>query len=254
MEKMDKTIDLVSPTHGEKYKIKDILLKGIQRASIDWVDYKMVHMHTCGYGSKDYELHIESLEVSESCYSNSVVFRIIGIIPVHTTADGKLSIGYGCGCNSMDDNEESCQKWAEYKEKEMGNLFAWVPSENIDIVTVSMEDIIEEESCRKILLAIIKDMFTRDMLYKEDNTIKKLHNIARNGISIAIDQRRDHYEVDQYYEDIREYDDYVVIVSESIDDGNGSREVDCEQTLQGLIYMGNVSAENCRIRKIYKRK
>ncbi len=155
-------IDLISPTHGEKYKIKDVLMKGLDRASIDWVSFELKPVHTCEYGSTDYELAVECLECSESQWGESVTFRINGVIPVHTTKDGKISIEYGCGCDSGWCGGEETAPWDKYKEKELGSLFSWIPGDNIVMVETPMEKVIEDGECREILLSIIKDMISRD--------------------------------------------------------------------------------------------
>ena len=164
-----KEIRLISPTRGEKYTISDVLKKGIHRAELSCGKWKIHLLHTCFYGSKDYALEIEDFSCSESLWSNSVNFRIDGLIPVHATKDGKLSIGFGCGCDTSYGNHFPSEgvpqnpNWDEYQKKELGSVTAWLwpgdSSENIEIIPLS--EILEDEECCRILLYLVRDLFAR---------------------------------------------------------------------------------------------
>ncbi|MBD3282446.1 MAG: hypothetical protein GF387_02445 [Candidatus Portnoybacteria bacterium] len=134
-------------------------------------------MHECFYGSKDYVLNVQDFECSESLWNDSVNFRINGNIPLHTTADGKLELGFACGCDKSHGGMYPQQappdnpNWDDYKEEEVddcsaAHLVAWLDPgdscENIDII--QLKEILEDEKASRILVCIIKDMFTRNFL------------------------------------------------------------------------------------------
>lgn len=164
-----KTLDLVSPTRNENYTILDVLKKGWQRASLTCESFEIELLHTCFYGSKDFALRVQNLESSPSLWADSVNLRIDGMIPIHATKDGKLSVGFGCGCDtrhggqfpseSAPDNEN----WAEYQNEEVGQLTAWVApgdsSENVEVVSLS--EVLEDDECCRELLYIVKELMSR---------------------------------------------------------------------------------------------
>lgn len=164
-----KTLDLISPTRNENYTVLDVLKKGSQRAAITCENFEIELLHTCFYGSKDYALRVQDLESSQGLWSNSVNLRIDGMIPIHATKDGKLSIGFGCGCDTRHGGQfpseaaPDNESWADYQNEEVGQLVAWLApgdsSENTNVV--SLAEVLEDEECRQELLYIIKDLITR---------------------------------------------------------------------------------------------
>lgn len=172
-----KNLNLVSPTRNENYTVLDVLKKGLDRAALICEGFEIELLHTCFYGSKDFALRVQNLESSQSLWSDSVNLRIEGMIPIHATKDGKLSVGFGCGCDtrhggqfpseSAPDNEN----WAEYQEdEEVGQLTAWLApgdsSENVDVV--SLAEVLEDEECRRELLYIVKDLMARAAFTEEE--------------------------------------------------------------------------------------
>jgi len=163
------TLNLTSPTREEKYTVKDILQKGLDRAGITLDSFKLSLVHTCFYGSKDFFLHVENLRCTESLWSDSVNFKIEGWIPLHATADGKLYVGFGCGCDEKhggqfpSEAQPDDQNWNLYQlTKIEGELIAWLDKEDTDFVSISK--ILEDEECSKVLEYIIRDIFVRSTL------------------------------------------------------------------------------------------
>jgi hypothetical protein len=164
-----RNLDLVSPTRNENYTVLDVLKKGSQRAALTCENFEIELLHTCFYGSRDYAFRVQNLESSQSLWADSVNLRIDGMIPVHATADGKLSIGFGCGCDTRhggqfpSEADPDNENWADYQDEEVGQLTAWLApgdsSENVDVV--SLAEVLEDEECRCELLYIVKDLLSR---------------------------------------------------------------------------------------------
>lgn len=167
-----RNLDFISPipSRNQSYSILDVLRKGSQRAQLTCEGFEIELLHTCCYGSKDYALRVRNLEFSQSLWADSVNLRIEGMIPVHATKDGKLSVGFGCGrdmlhggqfpSESAPDNEN----WADYRNEEVGQLTAWLApgdSSSEDVAVVSLADVLEDGDCRRELLYIVKDLMAR---------------------------------------------------------------------------------------------
>jgi hypothetical protein len=162
---------LVSPTTSKNYTLEEILRKAFVRSAIKADSLKIVAVHKCFYGSKDFYIDVENLHVSGSLWCDSVSFRIDGIIPMHTTKDGKLQYGFRCGCwgeygGQFPDNSEFSP---EYKKHEIGKIICYMDNtddaEIIPLQSIDMDRRENEYLCR-IIRDIVQAYIARDVMKK----------------------------------------------------------------------------------------
>lgn len=94
-------INIKSPTRWENYKLSQVLSKWFERSklSCDSLEYK--NLHRCFYWSIDWIVDVKNLKCSSSIWTDSVKFSITWKIPVHFTENGRMSIWFACGCDSL---------------------------------------------------------------------------------------------------------------------------------------------------------
>ena len=159
--------EIVSPTRAKRYTLAEILQKGIERRGVDWVAVDTTKVHTCFYGSKDITVHCDTVMSEKSQWNDSVDFVINGIVPLHQTKDGKLSVGFGCGCDKEhggqfpSDAPPNNKDWADYKNQELGEILIWTEEKQ---ETVLVKDILHDEKSCKILAKILRQIFAEEFL------------------------------------------------------------------------------------------
>jgi len=160
-------LNVISPTRGGKYMLANVLAKGLDRRGIDWISVHAKLQHQCFYESKDIVVHCNFIESMESQWNNSVNFRIVGLIPIHQTKDGKISIGFGCGCDrdhygqSPSSAPPSNNNWDEYKNQELGKILVWT---DILQTTVRIEEMLHDKESCNILVRILQQIFAEEFL------------------------------------------------------------------------------------------
>lgn len=96
MKKETKFKMLVSPTRGENYTVQDALSKYFHRAYFDG-EIEIIQVFDTMYGDKDYIVRISNLSPSDPIWNESINVIIDGDLLLHSSAGGKLSLGWGCG-------------------------------------------------------------------------------------------------------------------------------------------------------------
>ena len=160
---------LVSPERNENYTLEDALRKSFIRSSIEADKFEIQLKHTCFYGSKDFYVSVENLHVSRSEYCESISFRIDGIIPIHSTKDGRLVYGFGCGCwGDYGGHFPDRSKFSpEYLECQLGDITC---SLNTEEEVINLSEIgkynNEHKNVIRMLLDIVQTYIARDVMSK----------------------------------------------------------------------------------------
>jgi hypothetical protein len=160
--------NIESPTRGQYYTLVEVLSKGLQRAALTCKTLKVRLAHKCFYGSRDYVVSVEELGPSKSLWTDSVNFSITADIPVHATKDGKLSIGFGCGCDKRhggffpSEGPPDNPKWEEYKNSPLdGEIYMWTDEGSQQMSIEYLIDIYPEGEECKLLLRLVKEVIAR---------------------------------------------------------------------------------------------
>ena len=126
-------ISLKSPRTGRGYPVISALDKFLERAGMSCEGWELRKLHTCFYGSSDWALEVDGWRTSRSQWGNSVNVKIDGVIPLHTTNDGRISVPFGCGCDGSHHGQFPQQappnnpNWGKYQEMEFGVVSFWLP-------------------------------------------------------------------------------------------------------------------------------
>ena len=88
-------LDLVSPTRGVRYTVRDALLKGKVRAGLYCNDLKLVRYERTNYRDFDFTIEVTNLRPSGSYWSTSIGFSIPTLlVKGHVTGGGDVHLGY----------------------------------------------------------------------------------------------------------------------------------------------------------------
>jgi hypothetical protein len=163
--------ELISPTHKTPYVLDYILSKGLIRSGLTGT-IRIELKHTCFYGSKDFYVYVENLSCSESHWTDSVNFRIDGIIPMHATEAGKLSYGFGCGCDTSHGDQFPSEAppdnpgWDDYKkyDGEGSVVKCWIDSAHIEI---DISQIPSGDPALGIITVLIETLLARQCFSEE---------------------------------------------------------------------------------------
>lgn len=153
-------INITSPTRGEKYTLEEVLRKGYERSSLFLEAWEFKKLHTCFYGSIDGILTVERFQPSPSRWTDSVSFQVNGNIPVHFTEGGKMSIGFGCGCDTKyhgqfpGQDDPNNPQWEEYKK--ISNIFGIGINTDTQATIVTGIEALRDEPSMKILAEILQ--------------------------------------------------------------------------------------------------
>lgn len=157
-------LDLVSPTRGVRYTVRDALLKGKVRAGL-WCDaLKLVRYERTSYSDFDFTIEVANMRTSTSYWSTSINFRIPSLIAKgHVTGNGDIHLGY---FGSWDDDISASALSAEmgmefdtpYKADE-GIVF-FVDGEDEQVVAQS--DLTKDDS--ELLLELVKELLYRELV------------------------------------------------------------------------------------------
>ena len=159
--------EIISPTRGEKYTIAEILRKGIERRGVDWVAVDTNRVHTCFYGSKDITVHCDTVMSEKPLWTDSVDFIINGIVPLHQTKDGKMSVGFGCGCDKEhggqfpSDAPPSNKNWADYQKVDLGEILVYTENQQ---QVIAVETLVADGAACKVLSQILLQIFAEEFV------------------------------------------------------------------------------------------
>lgn len=161
---------LVSPTRGVPYTVEDLVTKAVIRAATDW--YLTITKHewegecveydgVARYGDYDADLEI-SIKVGAPHWSESLIGRISGIIPIHVSYRGEISWGHGAHHYDV----PFPHKWqTEEQDKYMirfdGDLYVDGDQETEEIVLNAKE---VPDEIRRSLLEMVQDFWFRSFL------------------------------------------------------------------------------------------
>lgn len=88
-------LDLVSPTRGVHYTVRDALLKGKVRAGLYCNVLKLVRYERTSYSDFDFTIEVTNLRPSGSYWSTSISFLIPTLlVKGHVTGGGDVHLGY----------------------------------------------------------------------------------------------------------------------------------------------------------------
>lgn len=88
-------LDLVSPTRGVRYTVRDALLKGKVRAGLYCNALKLVRYERTSYSDFDFTVEITNLRTSGSYWCTSIGFSVPTLlVKGHVTGNGDVHLGY----------------------------------------------------------------------------------------------------------------------------------------------------------------
>jgi len=166
-------LNLVSPSRGEKYTIDEILQKGLERAGLIVEEIEVIDHKITWNRDVDLALHIV-FHVSESQWCDSVNFKFNGVIPLHITPKGKISISYKAeGSSSINPAAPNKPTGDERVGKGIvspcGIMYCWVDGEKDKGVDIEIEKIIENPLFQKILNRLFAERFISGLFSIEKN-------------------------------------------------------------------------------------
>ena len=172
-EKEKVMFNLVSPTRGEKYELVDLLDKFFDRAGFR-ADYATKIVGRGSYGDYDMEICLDA-EVDESLWTDSIYGSVRGLIPVHMTGRGKMSLGFRSNWGESD----------EYKKQELELRVTAKLEEKIEVATITFRGEDGDELAQggltpkeqSLLLDLIKEVMVRE----EIKTILAQDKEGQNG-------------------------------------------------------------------------
>lgn len=157
-------LDLVSPTRGVRYTVRDAFLKGRVRAGL-WCDaLKLVRYERTSYSDFDFTVEITNMKTSTSYWSSSINFVVPSlVVKGHVTGNGDVHLGY---FGSWEDDISASALNAEigmdsespYRADE-GVHFA-VDGEDGQVVAAS--DLTKDDN--ELLLELVKELVYRELV------------------------------------------------------------------------------------------
>lgn len=220
---------LVSPTRGENYTITDALLKFEERASV-LGECKIKKIVETMYGDKDYIVTLTDFAPSSPIWCDSIDVVVNGELLLHTTSNGKIELGWGCGMSDavnvefldVKTREKHIKEWEKQGDSYCGNITI-TGSINENIETISIDEISRAEV--ELLLQVIeKDMASRfiGMVTRTNNPYYDFQNAledAKKNVKTAKEK-------------------YDVLVSYELENSILSIQTDEQDTSEKIEYTG----------------
>ena len=157
-------LDLVSPTRGVRYTVRDALLKGRVRAGLYCNALKLVRYERTSYSDFDFTVEVTNLRTSGSYWCASIGFSVPTLlVKGHVTGGGDVHLGY---FGSWDDDIS-----ATTLSGEMGMDFdsPYRADEGIVFVVdgdegqvVDQKDLTKDDN--ELLLELVKELVYREFI------------------------------------------------------------------------------------------
>jgi len=174
-------LSIISPTRGEKYTIDEVLQKGLDRSGLILEELEVIDWKITWNRDVDLALRLV-FHVTPSCWGDSVNFKFDGVIPLHVTPKGKISIGYkaeGSPCTHPAEPNKPVGDEIRGKgiTQQSGILYCWIDGEKDKGVDVKIEDVIDNPLFHEVLKRLFAERFIGNLFSIKRNKYFKQYEI-----------------------------------------------------------------------------
>nr|DAQ33519.1 MAG TPA: hypothetical protein [Caudoviricetes sp.] len=157
-------LDLVSPTRGGCYTVRDALLKGKARAGL-WCDQlKLVRYERTSYGDYDFIVEVANMRTSTSYWSTSINFVVPSLtMKGHVTGNGDVHLGYfGSWESDISASALSAEMGMEFDTPYLATEGFHFTVDGEDGQVVAQSDLTKDDN--ELLLELVKELVYRELV------------------------------------------------------------------------------------------
>ncbi len=158
-------LPLTSEKRGEPYSMEEAIGKGLLRSQLEYDgDLEVrVLIKNSGYGDWDGVLRVTNLRPSSSRWGNSIDWSFTGELPIHVSAPGSLSVGFGCGADISQDSDAWSPKKGYKKYPLKSKLTFFVGEQSYRITGKKLARLLQDVLNNKLaeaFLPVVQRLFT----------------------------------------------------------------------------------------------
>lgn len=157
-------LDLVSPTRGVRYTVRDALLKGKIRAGLYCNALKLVRYERTSYSDFDFTVEVTNLRTSGSYWCASIGFSVPSLlVKGHVTGGGDVHLGYfGSWEDDISATTLSAETGMEFNTPYRADEGIVFVVDGEDSQVVSQSDLTKDDN--ELLLELVKELVYRELV------------------------------------------------------------------------------------------
>ena len=165
-DKIELVIEnLISTYRNKPYTLEHILRKGFIRSSLICEEIIITEIFQTMYGDKDYKIFVKNFECSRPEFgTGSPWFVINGYIPVHVTAGGKRSWGFGCNNWENPNDDYKHEYWKSFLPALKVEVFVEDNDYHPQLVYETDNVVINEHIEGETIIELLKEVIARRTL------------------------------------------------------------------------------------------